>query len=105
MAVTAHLPGLAYQVGDIVTVAKPCMLNPAGARAVVVEIYDLGDGPSPSLLFENGAHDGFSPRDLALFGVEIVWQDTALADYQFTNAIRLYQDWTAGRFASVWRAS
>lgn len=95
--------GLTLKVGDVAQVGRPCMGNAAGARAVVVEIYDLGDGPSPSLLFQNGAHDGFSPRDLELFRVHVVAHDPELSRYQFTTATRLYADWRQGRFAAVWR--
>jgi hypothetical protein len=95
--------GLSLKVGDVVTVGCPCMGNPAGAIAVVVEIYDLGDGPSPSLLFRNGAHDGFSPSDLDIFQVALVAHDSTLAGYQFRNSIRLQKDYRAGVFARVWR--
>lgn len=93
-----------FSVGDVVTVAKPCMGNPAGARAVVIEIYDNGHGQDcPSLLFANSAHDGFSRTDLWLFGVKLEGHEPTLTGYVFTSAVRLYEDWRAGRFAPVWR--
>jgi hypothetical protein len=95
--------GLSLKVGDVVSVGCPCMGNPGGALAVVVEIYDVGDGPSPSLLFKNGAHDGFSPSDLDIFQVELVAHEHTVASYEFKNAIRLHKDFRAGVFARVWR--
>lgn len=93
----------ALAVGDLVVVGRSCMGNPAGARAVVVEQYDLGDGASWSLLFENGNHDGFPPRDLEIFECVKAGHVSSLADYRFTSALRLYADWRAGVFAEVWR--
>lgn len=96
--------GIALRVGDVVTVGKPCLGNPAGSRAVVVELYDLGDGvTSPSLLFANGAHDGFPPRDLEAFDVRLVAHESQLSEYRFVNAVRLYEDWRLNVFARVWR--
>lgn len=104
---TARIPrtaiGLALKVGDIVTVGRRCMGNPEGARAVVYEIYDIGHGPSPSLLFPNGAHDGFPAADLALFDVGLVGHEPTLADYRFANVIRLHQDWRDGLFDEAWK--
>jgi hypothetical protein len=94
---------LELAVGDIVVVGKPCMGNPAGARAVVIEEYDLGRGASWTLLFQNGNFDGFPPRDLALFDVSHVGHHPALASYHYTNALRLTADWRNGFFAQVWR--
>lgn len=95
--------GVALKVGDVVTVGRACLGNPAGARAVVVEIYDLGLGPSPSLLFPNGASDGFGPQDLAMFDVQLVGHEPALAGYQFTTSIALHRDWRDGQFTAAWK--
>ena len=94
-------------VGDICVVGRPCLGNPAGARAVVVEVYQLPIGEGTwstgwSLLFENGNHDGFSAGDCDAFDVVKLGHEPALAWYPWTNAIRLYQDWRAGVFACVW---
>lgn len=93
-------------VGDVVTVGRACLGNPAGALAVVVELYqatwDGADYTGWSLLFENGNHDGFSPSDCDVFDVRKVGHDPICARYVWTNAVRLYQDWCEGKFASVW---
>jgi hypothetical protein len=94
------------QVGDVVTVGRACMGSPAGARAVVVERYELVEKgtrrPGWTLLFENRSFDGFSPTDCEAFEVRKVGHEAALAGYRFTNAARLHQDWYAGVFANVW---
>lgn len=99
-------------VGDVVTVARPCMGNPAGARAVVVECYTLVEAFGPArgrsrpgwmLLFENGAADGFSPDDCALFNVQPYAHAVHLASYQFVSAMTLDRDYRAGKFSLAWR--
>lgn len=92
-------------VGDVVEVGRATLGNPEGARAIVVEVYDLGRRPGYSLLFENGNHDGFAPDELRTFGVVRVEHWPAFADYRFRNAIKLHADWQAGTFAPVWRKS
>jgi hypothetical protein len=77
-------------------------VNPAEARAVIVELYTLGGRPGWSLLFADGQHDGFAPEDCSLFGVEKIGHEPSVASYQFTGAVRLFADWRAGRFAKVW---
>jgi hypothetical protein len=100
----AAAAALSLRVGDVVVVGRACMGNRAGARAVVIEEYRLAPGPTSwSLLFENGSHDGFPPSDLDFFLVEAVGHEPTLAGYQFTHALRLWQDWSAGRFDVVWR--
>ncbi len=99
------------QVGDVVTVARPCMGNPDGARAVVVEIYNRGanldarDRRGVTLLFPDGNFDGFSPGDLTLWGVVRVGRVEALADYRFVSAGRLAFDFTEGRFRDAFSFS
>lgn len=95
------------EVGDVVTVARPCMGNPPGARAVIVEIYDRGenlnetDRRGVTLLFPDGNFDGFSPGDLTLWGVVKVGSVPALASYRFASAGRLAYDFTQGVFANA----
>jgi hypothetical protein len=91
-------------VGDIVTVGRRCLSNPAGARAVVIEEYELAGRPGWSLLFENGAYDGFSPSDLELFEVAHVGHEPRLDGYEFTAATRLFQDYRRGLFSNVWQS-
>lgn len=104
---TAHRttapPFTATRVGDRVRVRHPCLGNPANTIAVCYEVYDRGDGtPGISLLFPNGEHDGFSPHDAEVFIVARIDHLPALASYQFTNVVRLAEDFRAGVFASVW---
>lgn len=95
------------KVGDVVRVAHSCLGNPAGTIAVVVEVYDraalrIGLGEGVTLLFRNGAHDGFSPDDQLAFGVERLGHRPTLAHYHHQSASRLWTDWRAGLFAEVW---
>jgi hypothetical protein len=91
-----------FRVGDIVTVAEPCMGNPAGARAIVVEQYELAHRDGWMLLFPNGNSDGFSFDDCSLFGVRHAGHDSSLANYRFLNVTRLLADWRGGLFRDVW---
>ena len=90
------------RIGAIVTVGRPCMGNPAGARALAVDEYDSGDGPAWFLLFPNGDHDGFPLRDLIAFNVQRVGFDASLAGYRFSSVMRLTEDWRSGVFDRVW---
>jgi hypothetical protein len=91
-------------VGDVVRVWRRCMGNPVASPALVVEIYDIGAGPSPTLLFPNGSQDGFSPHDLEVFGVARIGHVPELAGYRFAGAMQVEADWRAGRFAAAWSA-
>jgi hypothetical protein len=92
-------------VGDVLRVARATAVNPANARAVIVELYELYGRPGWSLLFEDGQHDGFSPRDCEVCGVAKIGHEASVADYQFKSAVRLLADWRDGLFAKVWSAS
>jgi len=99
-------PDGALRVGDLVRVGRPCLDNPSGTRALVVEVYDrralrIGDGLGVQLLFPNGAADGFSPRDRELWGVTFLDHRPALAGYHFTSIGRLVADWRDGLFAEA----
>jgi hypothetical protein len=91
------------KVGDIVTIARPCLGHAPGTRALVVELYDraalkIGVGIGATLMFPDGAHDGFSEGDLALWGVEPVGRCDALAAYRFVSSQRLAYDFVHGLF-------
>lgn len=104
---------LTYRVGDLVRVGKSCNQNPAGARAIVVEIYDRDwerDAPEGSyrrrgvfLLFPDGFADGFSAEDLELFDVRPNDPPTvpALQDYKFRSISHLTRDYRRGLFANA----
>jgi len=96
------MAGEPFRVGDLVTVLRPVLDNPAGSLAVVYEIYNIGKGPSPSLIFQNGQYDGFSARDRELFGVMKVGHDATVAGYHFKNVLQLDADFRAGVFEHVW---
>lgn len=90
-------------VGDVVTVGRACMGAPAGARAVVVERYQIGRRVGWTLLFQTGDHDGFSPDDLVAFEVRKVSAVAPLGGYRFLSAGQLRMDHALGMFADVWR--
>jgi hypothetical protein len=100
------------RVGDLVTVAKASGVNAANARAIVVEAYQMlihVEGrrtlrPGWMLLFADGRHDGFSPKDCEFFGVVKIGHAPSVADYQFRNVTQLSRDWHAGRFAEAFTA-
>jgi hypothetical protein len=82
------------KVGDRVKVGIRCLGNPANTPAVAVG----HDGHTVFLLFPNGDFDGFSTDDLRIFDVLPVGHDPLIADYKFISAMRLYDDFRAGRF-------
>lgn len=87
------------EVGDLVVVRMPCLGNPAHAPALVVEVYELSRRPGYGLLFPNGAYDGFSPKDLHLWGVSFrASLGPPFSRYKFTNVMRLTKDFRAGMF-------
>src|SRR5262245_19188353 len=99
---------LPWRVGDVVQVGRACLGHPPNTRALVVELYDrqrlfggaeLGVGTT--LLFPDGAVDGFSPMDRDLFWVARVGHVAAIADYVYTSSVRLLLDYHDGRFAAA----
>lgn len=99
---------MTWKVGDVVRVHEACLNNPPGSIAIVVEVYDrqqlrIGDGLGITLLFSNGAHDGFSAEDQLTFGVEMIGHRVTLRPYRFESCGRLFNDWKAGLFDEVWR--
>jgi hypothetical protein len=95
-----------YRVGDVVRVARACGHNAPGCHAVVVELYDRerqrGDQSGATLLMPDGFADGFSPDDLAIFGVTFVRHVVALEAYVFRSLVFLENDFHAGRFDEAW---
>lgn len=97
-----------FKVGDVVKVARACLGNPEGALALVVDVYDLtslgfGKWQGTTLLFRNGAADGFEGGDLLTYGIDRVGHCRALAAYQFESMARLEADHRGGRFEEAWR--
>ena len=101
------MPKESLIVGDVVTLARDCMGNAPGVRAVVVELYDrsryaVDEGLGVTLLFPDGRFDGFSPADRSIWGVRYVGHCPEVADYRFLSAVRLTWDFMRGRFGRVW---
>jgi hypothetical protein len=86
-----------YEVGDVVTLKVACLGNTPGTRGVVYELYDLGDGPAASIIFENGNYDGFGPDELNDY-VEFVEHCQAVEGYLSKNVITLSIDFNNGIF-------
>jgi hypothetical protein len=95
-----------YRVGDVVRVARECGGNAPGSHAVVIQLYDRerqrGDQSGATLLFPNGFADGFSPDDLAIFGVTFVRHVDALEAYAWRNVGQVDADFRAGHFDEAW---
>lgn len=91
----------AIQVGSLAIATRASGVCDAGERAVCYEVYELGGRPGYSFLFEQGRYDGFSPEDVALFLTITGEVCVTVADYQFTNVMRLSRDVARGRFAAA----
>lgn len=88
-------------VGDIVIAkVRGLMGNPGGAKGVVYEEYDIGDGPGVSIIFENGQYDGFSPKDQERMVLKVGFHKWT-SDYKFNNVIELGQDFDEGYWESA----
>jgi hypothetical protein len=96
---TTTTPGI--QVGSLALATRASGVCDVGERGVCFEVYTLGGRPGFSFLFEQGRYDGFSPEDVAMFLMITGEVCAAVADYRFTNVIRLQRDWTQGRFAAA----
>lgn len=88
------------RIGTIVQLKINCLGNEIGAQGVCYSIdYSLGRA-SYGVIFENGNFDGFSPEDVELFLKEIGFS-SSIQYYQFTNVIKLSQDFDRGVFKSA----
>jgi len=87
------------KIGSVVTLLKPCLGNPVGTVGVCYEVYSLGitDQDGCSFIFANGNYDGFSKEDQELFLKHEY--DSSLV-YNFTNVMKLSQDFKKGVFSS-----
>lgn len=84
-------------VGDLVKLEKPCLGNNKETIGVIYETYDIGFGSGVSIIFENGNYDGFSEEDGEIF-LRYYGHEPSIADYKFTNVMKLSQDFNKGRF-------
>lgn len=91
--VVDYVPG--YKVGRIVELKRECLGNIAGTKGVVYENY--GEGGC-SVIFENGAYDGFSPSDQRLCLKYAENSYSKLEKYQFTTVSKLVVDFKNGLF-------
>ena len=91
----------AIQVGSLAIATRASDVCNVGERCVCYEVYALGGRPGCSFLFEQGRYDGFSPEDVAMFLTITGEVCAAVADYQFSNVVRLTRDWAQGRFAAA----
>ena len=85
------------KVGTIVKLKIPCLGNPVGTSGVCYEEYDLGEPGAGSVIFENGRYDGFSPEEQENF-LDFVGTSTEISNYQFTNVMKLSEDFESGFF-------
>jgi hypothetical protein len=84
-------------IGSVVKLIHPCLGNLSGTLGFVYEHYDLGAGPSMSIIFENGNYDGFSPVEMDIWiAPEPVRGPAPGPAYQFTNVFRLGRDFDGG---------
>ena len=86
-------------VGQIVKLKQACLGNEPGTLGVCYEDYYIGHEGS-SFIFKNGNYDGFDLEEQKLF-LEKVGLSIELSDYQFTNVMKLSQDFDRGIFDSV----
>ena len=92
-------------VGTVVALNQNTLGNPKDAVGVVYDEYYLSDkaGKGVSVIFPNGNYDGFSVEEQISFLREVGYCP-GLADYQFTNVIKLSQDFRNGVFQNVWKS-
>jgi hypothetical protein len=95
---TKHPP---IEVGSQVIAKRASGVNTAGERGVCYEVYQLGGRPGYSIIFERGGYDGFSPDDVEMFLTVTGQHCPAVADYHFSNVLRLQRDFEEGRFAAA----
>ena len=93
-----HLP---IEVGSLVIAKRASGVNAACERGVCYEVYQLGGRPGYGIIFEGGRYDGFSHEDVTTFLYVTGQHCSAVADYRFTNVIRLKRDFEQGRFAEA----
>ena len=91
----------AYPVGMLCVVEKPCLHNRPNALALIVEHYKLGEHHGVTALFENGNYDGFSHECAEIFSLTPVKFLKKYANYEFTTAVRLSNEYQSGLFKNA----
>jgi hypothetical protein len=89
-----------FRIGDIVSLKTSCLFNTAGTLGVVYEQYEDFDYPDElgiSVIFENGAYDGFSFDEQKVFlQLEGSAKEEEILNYQFTNVLQVEKDFRNG---------
>lgn len=91
----------AIQVGTLAIATRQSGVCDVGERGVWYQVYTLGGRPGYSFILEKGRFDGFSPEDVEMFLTVTETVCPTVADYQFTNVMRLMRDFRLGRFAEA----
>ena len=87
------------RVGGLVVAKKASGVCDRGERGVVYEVYELGERPGWSVIFQSGRHDGFSACDVDFF-LDVTGEVCEeLTGYTFENVLRLADDFVRGDFA------
>ena len=84
-------------IGDLVKCTRAVLGNEEGTPGVVYEMYDIGDGPAVSVIFENGNYDGFSLKEQPLY-LDRMGHCIELSDYKFENVMKVSKDFDDGVF-------
>ena len=88
-------------VGSLVTAKRASGVCLAGEVGVCYEVYQLGNRPGYSFIFERGGYDGFSQEDVKLFLEMSGCASIDAASYKFRNVGQLDADYRAGRFSAA----
>ena len=86
------------QVGTLAVATKNTAICRAEELGVCYELYQLGNRPGYSFIFERGGYDGFSPEDVEMFLEVTGVVFHSIESYRFTDVGQLLKDFLAGRF-------
>ena len=87
------------KVGDVVKLRVSLLGNPSETIGICYQVYDSASG---SYIFENSNYDGFAPDERAMF-LDPVGFDNNVANYRFTNVMKLSNDFESGRFDTTFK--
>ena len=94
----AHPP---ISVGTLAVATRDTAVCRAGEVGVCYDVYEIGDRPGYSFLFQDGGYDGFSPGDVARFLEVQPARDETASAYTFRNVECLRRDYERGHFQSA----
>ena len=87
------------RTGTIAYAKRASALWKSGERGVCYEVYQIGERPGYSFIFENGGYDGFSEDDLTSW-LELTEEVApSVVGFKFRNVMHLSGAYEAGRFA------